>query len=55
MTATRRLQLQLPLPFGREARDDERVQQQLSAGWRIAQIQRLTDKEVLITFEAVSP
>jgi hypothetical protein len=52
MTATRRVQLQLPLPYGREARDDERVRQHLALGWRIAQLQRLSDKEVLITFEA---
>lgn len=52
MTATRRVQLQFPLPYGRDARDDERVRQQLALGWRIAQLQRLTDKEVLITFEA---
>ena len=48
----KRQQLQLLLPYGREAADDERVRQQLAAGWRIAQLQRLTDKEVLITFES---
>ena len=52
MATTRRIQLQLALPYGREARDDERVRQHLALGWRIAQLQRLTDMEVLITFEA---
>jgi hypothetical protein len=52
LAATRKIQLQLPLPYGREAREDERVKQHLALGWRIAQLQRLTDKEVLITFEA---
>jgi hypothetical protein len=50
----RRLQLQLPLPYGREPRDDERVKRQLDLGWRIAQLQRLSDQEVLVTFEAAS-
>ena len=52
MTASKRLQLQLPLPYGRQPREDERVRRQLALGWRIAQLQRLSDKEVLITFEA---
>jgi len=50
----KRLQLRLPLPYGRQLRDDERVRRQLDLGWRIAQLQRLSDQEVLITFEAPS-
>lgn len=50
----RRLQLQLPLPYGREPIDDERVRRQLDLGWRVAQIQRLSDQEVLVTFEVPS-
>ncbi len=52
MTEIKRMQLQLPLPYGLEPRDDERVRRQLDLGWRIAQLQRLTDQEVLVTFEA---
>ena len=55
MTATRRMQLQLALPCRREPRDDERVRRQLDLGWRIAQLQRLSDQEVLITFESTIP
>jgi len=51
---TDRLQLQYWLPYGREARDDERIRRQLDLGWRIAQLQRLSDQEVLVTFEATS-
>ena len=51
---TRRLQLQFALPYGREAKDDERIRRQLDLGWRIAQMQRLSDQEVLVTFEASS-
>ena len=54
MAATKRLQLQLPLPSGREPRDDERVRRQLDLGWRIVQLQRLSDQEVLVTFDAPS-
>ena len=52
MAATKRLQLQLPLPSGRELKDDERVRRQLNLGWRIEQLQRLSDQEVLVTFAA---
>jgi hypothetical protein len=52
LAATKRLQLQLPLPSGRELKDDERVRRQLSRGWRIVQLQRLSDQEVLVTFSA---
>lgn len=52
MTATKRIQVQFPLPFSREARDDERVRGYLNRGWRIAQLQRLSDQEAVITFEA---
>ena len=54
MAPTDRLQLQYWLPYGREARDDERIRRQLDLGWRIAQLQRLSDQEVLVTFEATS-
>jgi hypothetical protein len=52
LAATKRLQMQLPLPSGRELKDDERVRRQLSRGWRIVQLQRLSDQEVLVTFSA---
>jgi hypothetical protein len=54
LVTSRRLQVQLPLPYGRESRDDERVRRQLDQGWRISQLQRLSDQEVLVTFERPS-
>ena len=51
MSANERLQIQLRLPYGRELRDDQTVRKQLAQGWRIAQAQRLSDQEVLVTFE----
>jgi hypothetical protein len=53
VTPIRRVQLQFPLPSGREPRDDERIRRRLDAGWRIAQLQRLSDQEVLVTFETL--
>ena len=46
-----KLQVQFALPYSREAQADERVRGYLQAGWRIVQLQRLTDQEVLITFQ----
>ena len=51
MSDRSKLQVQFALPYSREARDDERVRGYLQAGWRIVQLQRLTDQEVLITFQ----
>jgi hypothetical protein len=52
VSSTKRIQLQLPLPSGRDPKDDERVRRQLDLGWRIEQLQRLSDQEVLVTFGA---
>ena len=54
MAANNRIQIQMPLPYGREPRNDERIRGQLDLGWHIAQLQRLSDQEVLVTFEASS-
>lgn len=51
MATVNRLQIQIPLPYGREPRNDERIHRQLELGWRIANLQRLSDQEVLVTFE----
>lgn len=51
MTAAR-IQLQLPIPYKTEPRNDERVRRYLDRGYRIAQYQRLSDSEVLVTLDA---
>jgi hypothetical protein len=51
VSANQRRQIQLTLPYGRELRDDPTVRKQLAQGWRIAQAQRLSDQEILVTFE----
>lgn len=52
MPAPKRIQVQFPLPYSREARGDEQIARYLAQGWRIAQLQRLSDQEVVITFES---
>jgi len=51
MATAQRVQVQFHLPYSREARDDERIRGYLDQGWRIAQLQRLSDQEAVITFE----
>ena len=47
-----RFQLHLILPYKHQAMDHPEIRRQLDQGFRIAQIQRVTDREVLVTFEA---
>lgn len=49
--SSNRIQLQLPIPYRLEPRDDERVRRYLERGFRIVQYQRLTDQEVVVTLE----
>jgi hypothetical protein len=62
MTETRsaperqRLQLHLVLPYKHEARSHHKVREFLDRGYRIQDLQRVTDREVVVTFEkALSP
>ena len=49
-----RIQLQLPIPYKRQARDDERLRRYLDLGFRILSYQRLSDQEVVVTLAAPS-
>jgi hypothetical protein len=49
MEATRRIQIQLPVPYKREPRDDEQLRGFLDRGFQIVQYQRLSDAEVMVT------
>ncbi len=49
------LQVHLVLPYNIEARRDVRVKGYLSRGYRIVELQRISDREVLITFARQSP
>lgn len=47
-----RVQLHLELPYKFEPRQDRRVRSYLDRGYRIRQLQRISDREVLITLSA---
>jgi predicted GNAT superfamily acetyltransferase len=49
------IQVQLPVPYRREPRNDERLRSYLDRGYRIVHYQRLSDAEVVVTLEAPSP
>lgn len=55
MDAARRTQLHLVLPFHFEPREHPRVASMMARGYRIQDLQRLTDREVLITFVLPEP
>ena len=43
------VQLHRVLPYKFEARDDPQIRAYLERGYRIVQLQRVTDREVLVT------
>ena len=47
-----RLQLHLVMPYKLEARDHPRIKPYLEEGYRIVQLQRISDREVLVTLAA---
>jgi hypothetical protein len=49
------LQVHLVLPYNIEARRNVRVKGYLARGYHIAELQRVSDREVLITFARRSP
>ena len=49
MTDKRRIQLHLVLPYKFEPRENRRVRDYLARGYRIEQLQRLSDREALVT------
>ena len=47
----RRIQLHLTLPYKHEVGDHPQVKPHLAQGYRVVQLQRLTDREVLVTLD----
>lgn len=59
-TADCRIQLHLVLPYKLDPVDDPRILKYLRRGYRVEQLQRLTDREVIVTLapddqDAASP
>jgi len=55
MSASHRIQLHVVLPYRFEPREHHRIRGWLDRGYRIADLQRVTDREVLVTLEAPLP
>ena len=49
MDQKRRIQLHLVLPYKFEPRENGRVREYLAQGYRIEQLQRISDREALVT------
>jgi len=49
MPGEERIQLHLELQYRKQPKDDPRIGALLAQGFRIAELQRITDKEVAIT------
>lgn len=43
------VQLHLVLPYRHQPRDDRRIRAYLDRGYRIVQLQRVSDREVIVT------
>jgi hypothetical protein len=48
MSADHRLQLHLVLPYKSQPADDPRIRRYLDRGYRIEELQRLTDREAIV-------
>lgn len=51
MASGDRIQLHIPLPYKQEPKVDPKVSRLLREGWTIASLQRLTDRDALVTLE----
>lgn len=55
MGGMRRVQLHVPLPYKKDPSHDPRVARLLTEGWSVEEIQRLSDKDALITLAPPEP
>lgn len=49
MPVSDRIQLHVPLPYRKEPGHDPKVARYLSMGYRVEELQRLTDRDALVT------
>lgn len=50
MSASRRVQLQLRIPYNFQPTRHPAIRERLAEGWRLEDYLRLSDQEVLVTF-----
>jgi hypothetical protein len=51
MASGERVQIHIPLPYKQEPKVNPRVSRLLAEGWRVAGLQRLTDRDALVTLD----
>ena len=51
MVAGRRVQLHVSLAYKQEPKVHPKVSRMLAEGWKVAGVQRLTDRDALVTLE----
>jgi hypothetical protein len=51
MVAGSRVQLHVSLPYKQEPKAHPKVSRLLAEGWKVAGLQRLTDRDALVTLE----
>ena len=51
MAAGSRLQLHIALPYKQEPKVHPRISRLLAEGWKVSGLQRLTDRDALVTLE----
>jgi hypothetical protein len=49
MPASDRIQLHVPLPYKKEPGHDPKIARYLSIGYRVETLQRLTDRDAIVT------
>lgn len=55
MDRPKRVQLHVQLPYKKEPKEHVRVARLLEQGWAIVQLQRLTDRDAVITLAPPEP
>jgi len=55
MTAARRVQLQLRIPYKFQPTRHRAIREKLAAGWTVEDYQRISDQEVVVTLVAPAP
>ena len=51
MAMAKKIQIQLELPYKIEPRENRTIKKYLDKGWRIEHLQRLSDREALVTLD----
>ena len=51
MQRAERIQLHLALPYKQQPRENPKIRAWLDRGWRVADLQRISDREAVVTLD----